>query len=471
MKVNKKINFFCNKYIIHNNAPLKPIINNINSTKYSKLIKYKLYFIFLYLIIIFQFKKNKLLSKNISSKWIVITTINPPNSLIYTLLKNKNQWKIIVIGDNRTKDEEWNKLNSSSKLVYLSLKDQIHLNYNILKYIPINSYSRKNIGYLYAIEHGAREIFEIEDNIKIKKLDYIDYSINNSVYETIAFGKSSESKMINPYSFFGINDIWPRGFRLKDIGKEDNNIFYNLTSTQINLRPLIYQGLINGEADVDSLFIQTRIGKYDNLNINFDKNCPLLYLPNNYVPINSKNTKYLYDIFPALPLLTTINNHIMDIIRGYIIQKYAWKINGSVIFISSDSYINDNKCFNKSYFKKEKYLYFYLDNFLNLLNNKKNSEINNPTIFLINIIEVLVKNKIVSKRDLNLYKAFFKDLKILGYSFPSFIKLNYNKEKYVFENSFIIMNLLNKQKILLKNNKNIKLKSHIYSNNSYNKNY
>ena len=161
----------------------------------------------------------------------------------------------------------------------------------------------------------------------------------------------------------------------------------------------------------------------------------------------------------------------MDIIRGYIIQKYAWKINGSVIFISSDSYINDNKCFNKSYFKKEKYLYFYLDNFLNLLNNKKNSEINNPTIFLINIIEILVKNKIVSKRDLNLYKAFFKDLNILGYSFPSFIKLNYNKEKFVIENSFIIMNLLNKQKILLKNNKNIKLKSHIYSNNSYNKNY
>jgi len=39
------------------------------------------------------------------------------------------------------------------------------LGYNITKYIPFNSYSRKNIGYLYAIQHGAREIFETDDNI------------------------------------------------------------------------------------------------------------------------------------------------------------------------------------------------------------------------------------------------------------------------------------------------------------------
>jgi hypothetical protein len=399
-------------------------------------------------------------------KWIVITTINPPNSLIFCLLKNKNHWKILVVADERTKDNDWRSLNISSKLVYLSLKDQINLNYNILKYIPINSYSRKNIGYLYAIEHGAKEIFEIDDNIKIKNLDYINYSFNNSISKIISLGKNNVSQMINPYSFFGTKDIWPRGFRLSDIGNDDNNIFYNVDSSQINLRPLIYQGLINGEADVDSLFIQTRIEKYNNLNIIFGKKNPLLYLPNNYVPINSKNTKYLYDIFPTLLLPTSINEHISDIIRGYIMQNYAWRLNGSVFYLSSDSYIKDNNFFNISYFKKENDLFFKLDYILKLLTNNQNSNINSPPSFLINIVEVLVTNKILGKKDFNLYKAFINDLNKLGYKFPSFIRLD-NQRKYEFENFCNIINLESNQKILLKNNKKIKLMRHKSSNISY----
>jgi amidophosphoribosyltransferase len=45
------------------------------------------------------------------------------------------------------------------------------------------------------------------------------------------------SKMINPFSYFGINDIWPRGFVYKNISIDDNE-YLNLASTQVKLNPL-----------------------------------------------------------------------------------------------------------------------------------------------------------------------------------------------------------------------------------------
>lgn len=48
--------------------------------------------------------------------------------------------------------------------------------------------------------------------------------------------------------------------KLNDINKNNNNDkFYNLALTQINFRPLIYQGLINGKPDIDSIFLLNKI--------------------------------------------------------------------------------------------------------------------------------------------------------------------------------------------------------------------
>lgn len=187
--------------------------------------------------------------------------------------------------------------------------------------------------------------------------------------------------MINPYSYFGINNIWPKGFRIKDLGKDFNNKLFSLTSNQISLNPIIYQNLINGNPDLDSIFILTRVNKNYRFNINFTEKNPLLYLPGNYVPINSKNTKYMYDIFPFLALPTTINSEISDIIRGYIMQRYAWGLNGTVIFVPSDSYKNQSFINKSDFIKEEKSLYFKLDELINILNHKSNNEIRNPKDF------------------------------------------------------------------------------------------
>ena len=65
--------------------------------------------------------------------------------------------------------------------------------------------------------------------------------------------------MINPYIYFGERNIWPRGFRIEDIGKDYNNKFLKINSNNLHLKSLIYQGLINGIPDVDSIYDQTKI--------------------------------------------------------------------------------------------------------------------------------------------------------------------------------------------------------------------
>ena len=99
-----------------------------------------------------------------SEKWVVVTTINPPTDSIKKLTELPEPWKIVVIGDKKTKNEEWNIFSNSTKLIFLSIESQIKLNYKTTQYIPYNSYTRKNIGYLYAIEHGAKEIYETDDD-------------------------------------------------------------------------------------------------------------------------------------------------------------------------------------------------------------------------------------------------------------------------------------------------------------------
>ena len=44
--------------------------------------------------------------------------------------------------------------------------------------------------------------------------------------------------MINPFYFYGESNIWPRGFRIKDIGNNEDSKYYILNSSQLNIKPL-----------------------------------------------------------------------------------------------------------------------------------------------------------------------------------------------------------------------------------------
>ena len=417
-----------------------------------------------------KYKKNITISskdefKIVSEKWIVLYTNSPPKSSIFSL-NELEDWRIVAIGSNEIIDRKWIPFKNIGKLVYLTLKDQLNLGYEILKYLPPYTYQRKNIGYLYAIEHGAKEIYDIDDDVIIN-LEEINWAFNKNVRQRITVCSNNSTTMINPYSYFGINDIWPRGFILRDLFKKNNgNIFFNLASNQINLKPLIYQNLINGLPDIDYIFYLTRIKNRKQVNITFSEDFPLLYLPGNYIPINSKNTKYLYDIFPSLVLPNTINQEICDIFRGFIIQKFSWKKNGNVLFLSSGDF-RRNIFNNKKKLKKEKDLYFKINKFLGILKNVENSNFKD-TVFIVNIIRKLVTNKLLGKKDLYLYKAFINDLIRIGYNFGNNNQI-LKQNDYFSEHSKLYIYPKYQQNILLKNNenKNIRIMKHKLNNKIY----
>ena len=413
--------------------------------------------------------KNKIINDPLfSTRWIVITTINPPNQNLDQLINITKSWKIVIIGDIKTNNESWSIFKNSTRIIYLSLEDQNKLNYNITKYIPYNSYTRKNIGYLFAIQHGAKEIYETDDNIFMIDENILQSNISNY----LSYAENNSSQMVNPYSFYGKSTIWPRGYRLKDLDKNSDIKFYRLLGNRTELNHLIFQGIINIKPDVDSLFLQSRALKENSINETFFISNNLIYLPGNFVPINSKNTKYYYDIFPSLALPTSVSKRVCDIWRGYLMQRYAWIYNGTVLFRPANAEYKGNFSNNIIFdFIEERDLYYELDFLLDNLNIEVDLAIDNPKKFIFILIEILVYKGILKKNDLDMYKAFIDDLDSFRYNYNLKFdkKIEKNEKKLLNFYSELKFYYARQNKILLQNNneKKIKVYKHKENKNKY----
>ena len=92
----------------------------------------------------------------------VITTINPPNAPgVFKLLEyiRENRQTIIVIGDLKT--PSWC---SDANVQFKSLEDQAKDFPILSKLLPLNHYSRKNIGYVYALKGNYDYLFDTDDD-------------------------------------------------------------------------------------------------------------------------------------------------------------------------------------------------------------------------------------------------------------------------------------------------------------------
>ena len=103
---------------------------------------------------------------------------------------------------------------------------------------------RKNLGYLWAIQHGAEELYETDDdnepvNNALPNLDNGYYVYNGT-----------DRKVANPYAHFGFPHIWPRGYPLDQIRPQAQAERFS----RLQARPLILQGLADKDPDVDAIF-------------------------------------------------------------------------------------------------------------------------------------------------------------------------------------------------------------------------
>ena len=324
---------------------------------------------------------NKSLDK---SKWIVVTSINEPTDQIKKLSKIK-EFQLLVVGDKKSKTN-W----SCKNVIYLDINKQQELNFKTFKTTPFNSYTRKNIGYLYAIENGARFIYDTDDdNAPIvdlnKYFNFNDYDYG-LIFDTLNINSYNKCSIIdkdldkienelltglvlNPYAHFGQPTIWPRGYPLSQINKNHMNKYL----CGKRKASLIQQGVVNGDPDVDAIFRLTKSNSNNKqetqlINIKFDPSSPSIQYPLYLLsPYNSQNTLIHYNAFWSLYLPKTVPFRLTDIWRSYWSQRLLWLINGTIQFNGPNAFQLRNVHSYLKDFKEETDMYLKTENLIKFL--------------------------------------------------------------------------------------------------------
>ena len=227
---------------------------------------------------------------------------------------------------------------------------------------------------------------------------------------------NTKMKAYNPYVHFGQSSIWPRGFPLNFIS-EDMSHTYTLCS---NLsEPLIKQGIVSGDPDVDAIFRLTRKHASKPIDLSYDDKARPVMLPKGvFSPYNSQNTMIDYQAFWSLVLPGSVNMRITDIWRAYWALKLIWSIGGGVSYYpgttrqvrNSHSYLVD------AY--DEIALYTKTTQLVDFLSDWKCSY-DNLLHCSMQLCKDIADRQFWGQADVELFKAFMQDLIAIGYKFPA----------------------------------------------------
>lgn len=253
-------------------------------------------------------------------KAIVITTINAKTKAL-TEFERREGWHVIVVGDRKSQPIE-----STETLTFLSVEDQRGLGFSLVEACPYDHYTRKNIGYLYALQHGAKIIYDTDDdNLPYESWGVPDFSCSRQL--------SSESSFANVYRYFTDEHVWPRGYPLQNIQNDDGFTVVEDGTLDVG----IWQGLADREPDVDAIF-RLVFGK----EITFEDRPPVALPDGLYCPFNSQNTFWTEAAFPYLYLPATVTFRFTDILRGYVAQRLMWDQNLHLGFTDATVYQDRN---------------------------------------------------------------------------------------------------------------------------------
>jgi hypothetical protein len=234
---------------------------------------------------------------------IVITTIYEPTEAVKKFAQ-LDGFNLIIVGDNKT-PANWACANS----IFLPVNDERTSGYELARKLPYNHYSRKMLGYLYAIEHDATAIIDTDDD-NIPKTDWA-FPPFEGEFESAEADKG----FINIYNFFTDMFIWPRGYPLKFITSKEKYLLNKKHRASIG----IWQGLADGDPDVDAIY------RFTNNTPCFFNDREPLYLPKGTItPFNTQNTIIRNELFALLYLPTYVTFRFTDILRGLVAQPIMW---------------------------------------------------------------------------------------------------------------------------------------------------
>lgn len=321
------------------------------------------------------------------NNYIIITTINNYTEAVIKFSENRN-WNLVIVSDKKTPV-----LKNKKGIKLLDIKWQHKNIYSFIDICPYNHYSRKNIGYIYAITNGAENILDTDD-------DNIPYSNWERLFDLS--GKKCETvlgpKYVNVYGLFTEKKVWPRGFPLNNINKKEKTRLSSRCNKQIG----IIQGLANDDPDVDAIYRMI-----DGQKVQFQKRDPVLLNDKVYCPFNSQNTLWHKEAFVYLYLPISVSFRFTDILRGYIAQKGIWAIKRNLAFIAPTVFQKRNEHNLMKDFNDEIECYVNVERVVNILDRMTLT--GEPRVDIRTMYEELFKNKIVKRLELSAVDAWIKD--------------------------------------------------------------
>jgi len=245
---------------------------------------------------------------------IVITTIAEPTACVRTLLSKTGETQgLIVVGDKKGPPSY-----GLPNTRFYSLEQQKTLDFELVGKLPENHYSRKNLGYLLAMQLGEDCIYETDDDNRPNA----HWRPREREVEAL---RAEKAPWINAYRHFSGENIWPRGFLLEKITDPDTLPRHN--GRPEVLRAPIQQGLANVAPDVDAIWRLTK-----NRAFSFDQ-APSLALPQgSWCPFNTQSTWWWEETFPLLYLPSYCSFRMTDIWKSFIAQRCLWEMGHELVF-------------------------------------------------------------------------------------------------------------------------------------------
>ena len=251
-------------------------------------------------------------------KCIVLTTVHKVTEAVRKF--SNGDYDLIVVGDRKTPDEY-----HALDCVFLDVKAQQKRWPRLSRLLPWDSYSRKNMGYVYALQNGYDVIAESDDDT----VPYDDWGALDAVFSHTIIAP----RYPNVYSLFTDEPIWPRGFPLEKIRAGEEILMERSLFKERGDNVFIVQNLVDGDPDVDAVFRLVR----GNREVRFRREAVLLD-KGVLSPFNTQNTFWLdRRSFPFLYLPATTTFRYCDILRSYVAQHGIWRRGGRLAFAAASA--------------------------------------------------------------------------------------------------------------------------------------
>ena len=370
----------------------------------------------------------------VCKRWGVVTTIFEPSEAVRRQVRLEG-WCLVVIADKISVKEYnpgWFPGQGNDAVVYLTPEEQEAMKIPFVDALPWNHFGRKNVGFLYAILHGAEIIWDFDDDNLLKfwlrgaappgapSLDASVPGEHNCVngHMEALLPKEHNWPTYNPYPKLGAPSLpsWPRGLPLDDI-KNPQSFNTTLTSVSVGCSDIaVLQSLAEYQPDVDAIFRFTQpIPFWFNRS---KEHRPLIIPTGVFTPYNAQATLHFLSGFFGLFLPVTVNSRVSDIWRSYFAQRLFWDIGAKIGFASrplvvqdrnGHSHIKDFEGENDLYMKSKQLIMF-----LGQWKGRGATIVERTEELWI----ALYEREYIEKNDVMLVQLWLQFLVDIGYKFP-----------------------------------------------------